>query len=301
MATFALVGFGELGSSLALGLGRSGAHTVRAYTRERSSPAAADALEDRLRASGAHRSASLLQALSGATAVLAVVPAGASREVVERCAPLLDAGAYYVDLTAAPIVDKQLGAALVADAGALYVDGAVLGTVAMSGFEVPVLVSGPGAQGWQALVAPEGLEVEVLEGPAGHATLLKLLRSVYMKGREALIVEMMLAARSYGLAERVAHSIQGPGERVSFPALAERVLCSLAVYAERRGDELLASSEVVRAAGVDPVVARAGAEALHRLAELELRDAFGRERPTDAEQVLAAIEERMGRPTARES
>ena len=295
LAVFAFIGFGELGSSLAEGLGHSGVHLVRAYMPERTQPAAATAAEDRLRRTGAHRSESLQEATAGAIAVLSVVPASASRAVAERCAPLLDADAYYVDLTAAAVADKQAGAALVAQAGALYVDGAVLGTVATSGFEVPIVVSGPGAYGWQALAESEGLVVEALDAPAGHATLLKLLRSVYMKGREALIVEMMLAARRYGLAERVAESIRGPGEQVPFTALAERVLCALAVHAERRADELLASSEVVRAAGVDPLLARAGSETLRRLAELELRDAFGRERPSDAERVLAAIDERSGR------
>jgi 3-hydroxyisobutyrate dehydrogenase-like beta-hydroxyacid dehydrogenase len=291
MATFAFVGFGELGSSLAEGLGHSGAHLVRVYTRERSQPAAVAALEDRLRRTGAHRSESLQEALADANAVLSVVPAGASREMAERCAPSLDAGSYYVDLTAAPVTDKQAGAALVAQAGGLYVDGAVLGTVATSGFQVPIVLSGPGAQGWRAMAESGGLVVEALDAPVGHATLLKLLRSVYMKGREALILEMMLAARRYGLAERVAESIQGPGEQVPFTALAERVLCALAVHAERRADELLASSEVVRASGIDPVITRAGSEVLRGLAGLELREAFDRERPSSGKEVLAAIEE----------
>jgi len=52
-----------------------------------------------------------------------------------------------------------------------------------------------------------------------------------MKGRDALILEMMLAARRYGLEDRVAESIKGPGETVPFTALAERVLCALAVHA----------------------------------------------------------------------
>ncbi len=291
MAIFAFIGFGELGSSLAEGLAHSGAHRLRAYAPERSQPvAAAVVVEDRLRRSGVSRCASLQETVADASVVLSVVPASASRSVVERCAALLDPGAYYVDLAPAPLVDKQAGAALVAQAGALYVDAAVLGTVAVSGFEVPILASGPGALGWQTLVNPEGLMVEAVDAPAGHATLLKLLRSVYMKGRDALIVEMMLAARHYGLEDRILESIQGPGEQVPFAALAERVLCALAVHAERRAEELLASSEVVRAAGIDPLSTRASAEVLHRLAALELRDAFARQRPSRGEDVLAMID-----------
>lgn len=294
MAVFTFIGFGELGSSLAEGLGRSGAHELRAYTPERSRPAAGAALEDRLRRAGTHRSTTLEEAVANATAVLSVVPASASRAVAERCAPSLDPGAYYVDFAPAPVADKEEGAALIAQAGALYVDAAVLGTVAASGFKVPILAGGPGARGWRALVDAEGLVVEAIDAPAGHATRLKLLRSVYMKGRDALIVEMMLAARRYGLEEQVADSIQGPGELVPFRALAERVLCALAVHSERRADELLASSEVVRSAGVDPVITRAGSEVLSRLAELELRERFD-QRPSSGNEVLAAIDELSNR------
>jgi 3-hydroxyisobutyrate dehydrogenase-like beta-hydroxyacid dehydrogenase len=297
MPVLAFIGFGELGTSLAEGLGRSGSNLLRAYTPERSQPAAVAALEARLARAAAQRSSSLKEALAGATAVLSVVPAGASLEVAERCAPLLSRGTYYVDLTAARVADKEAAAGLIEQVGGLYVDAAVLGTVATSGFAVPIVASGPGAHGWRALVEPEGLVVEVLDAPAGHATLIKLLRSVYMKGRDALIIEMMSAARRYGLEEPVARSIQGPGETVPFPALAERVLCALAVHAGRRADELLASSEVVRAAGVDPLITRAGSEVLRAVAELELRDVFHRERPSSGNDVLAAIDERSGRST----
>lgn len=295
MAVFAFVGFGELGSTLAARLGHSQKHEVRAYVPERSRPGAEAALATRLERAGVRQSRSLGELAAGATAVLSAVPGSAARDVVQRCAPVLPPGAYYVDLTAAPVAHKEEGAALVSAAGGRYVDAAVLGTIAASGFGVPIAASGPGAHGWQALVAPEGLGVDVLDAPAGHATLLKLLRSVYMKGRDALVVEMLLAAQHYGLERRVAESIAGPGERLPFPALAERVLCSLAVHAERRADELVASGDVVHEAGVEPVMARAAQEVLRGLAELGLRGAFDGERPADAGEVLARIKALSGR------
>jgi 3-hydroxyisobutyrate dehydrogenase-like beta-hydroxyacid dehydrogenase len=290
MAVFAIIGFGELGSSLAAGLGRSGKHEIRVYVRDRSGPGADAALATRIEQAGVRQSHYLGELAADATAILSAVPGSAAREVVRGCAPGLAPGVYYVDLTAAPVAHKREGAALVSAAGGRYVDAAVLGTVAASGFEVSIAASGPGAHGWQKLVAPEGLNVDVLDAPAGHATLLKLLRSVYTKGRDALVVEMLLAARHYGLEQRVAESIAGPGEEVPFPALAERVLSSVAIHAGRRGDELGASGDVVHEAHVEPVMARAAQEVLGRLAELGLRDAFDGKRPADAGEVLSRIE-----------
>jgi 3-hydroxyisobutyrate dehydrogenase-like beta-hydroxyacid dehydrogenase len=294
VTVFAFIGFGELGSSLAEGLARSGANVTRAYVPERSEPAAVTALESRLARSGTGRCRTLEEAVAGANAVLSVVPASAARTVAEQCAPLLAAGAYYVDLAATAVADKELAAVLVGHSESRYVDAAVLGTVAASGFAVPIVASGPGAEGWKKLVEREGLIVDVLDAPAGHATLLKLLRSVYMKGRDALIVEMMLAARHHGLEDHVARSIRGPGEEVAFDALAERVLCALAVHADRRADELAASGEVVRASGLDPVMSSAGSRVLRSLAALGLRDAFDHRRPSNGAAVLAMIEELSG-------
>jgi Domain of unknown function (DUF1932) len=111
---------------------------------------------------------------------------------------------------------------------------------------------------------------------------------------------MMLAARRYGLEERVAESVRGPGETVPFPALADRVLRALAIHAERRAQELRACGEVVAAAGVEPLGSRAAAEVLAGVADLGLREAFHRQRPSSGAEVLAAIDERSGRVQARE-
>ena len=252
-------------------------------------------MRERIESAGASQAGSLEDAVRGAACVLSVVPAGASAEVAERCLPLLDRGACFADLTAAAPEAKERAALAAAEAGVRYVDGAVLGTVAMSGHEVPIAAAGPGAAGFRDLVAPAGLRVEVVGDEPGQAARLKLIRSVYMKGRDALVLETMVAARRYGLEHAVAESIAGPGERVPFTDLAERVLKALAIHAGRRADELAASGELLREAGVDPVMAEAGAERLRRLAELGLREELGGERPEDAGAVLDAIERRAGR------
>ena len=287
--SIAVVGLGELGSTLAAGLGRSGA-AVRVFTRPRAGAEGRRAIEVRLAETGAVGCESLEGAARGAAAVLAAVPASASTDVALAGAPHLERGALYADLSAAAPADKRDAAAHVAASGALYVDAAVLGTVAMSGLGVPILASGPGAERFRELMAPLGMRVTAIDAPPGHASLVKLLRSVFMKGRDALVLEMVLAAQRYGLEDVVIDSIEGPGERVPFRALAERVLSALAVHAGRRADELAASSEVLADAGVAPVVTDASAERLRRLADSGIREAFGGERPGDAREVLRALE-----------
>jgi 3-hydroxyisobutyrate dehydrogenase-like beta-hydroxyacid dehydrogenase len=261
MKDVAFIGRGDLATALGQALGAS--HDVRYWSRRSGSP----------------------DFVSGAALVIAAVPGAAASEVFEQALPHLSADTLYVDLTAAAPELKEAAAAR----HELYADGAVLGTVATSGAAVPIAAAGPGAERFRELVSPAGLNVSVLEGPAGTAARLKLVRSVYMKGRDALVLEMMLAARKLGVEEEVARSIAGPGEQVPFTELSERVLRALAVHAGRRSQELESAAALLRELGVDPVLTEAGADRLRRIAGL--RERFGGERPPDGGATLDAAED----------
>jgi 3-hydroxyisobutyrate dehydrogenase-like beta-hydroxyacid dehydrogenase len=291
MVTFALIGFGELGRALAETLVGSGAR-VRAFSRSAGDPDRAATFRAVAEQSGADACASIVQALHEAQCVMSVVPGDVSTSVARECVQALEADALYVDLSSAPPEEKEAASELVARAGARYVDGAVLGTAAVSAGAVPILASGSGAEEWRELVVPYGLEVRAMDAPAGYAARVKLLRSVYMKGRDALIIEMLLAAHRYELTDAVLDSIGGPGEQIPFRALADRVMSGAAIHAERRAQELEASGNLVEQTGVSPLTARAAAERLRRFAALELSTVFGGERPAGAVPVLEAFEAR---------
>ena len=260
----AFIGYGELGS--VLGDALSQVHEVRAWSRS--------------------RPGSLEEAVAGAALVISAVPGSAAEDIADRVLPLLAPDVCFADLTAARPEAKERAARR----HALYADGAVLGTVAASGHEVPIAAAGGGAGRFRELVAPAGLRVEVLDGAAGTAARLKLVRSVYMKGRDALVLEMMLAARRLGVEDAVVRSIAGPGEQVPFADLSERVLRALAVHAGRRSEELGSSAELLRELGVEPTVTDAAAERLRRAGERGLRERFGGERPARGSDTLDALD-----------
>lgn len=288
MTRFAFVGFGQLAAEFACGLRKAGLEDIRVSTRTRPD-AAAEVLARRLEAAGV-RALPLAEAVDAADVVLAAVPLTAAAQVAEECAPMLREGCLYIDVAPRPPAAKAVSAALLAERAVLYVDAAVLGTVLTEGFSVPILASGPGALQFRDLVEPLGMSVTAVEGPPGRASLVKLLRTVYMKGRDALILEMLLAARHHGVEDLLLPTIGGTGERVPFPELAERVLCSLALHAERRADELIAAKSVVEKAAVEPLMIDASAERLRRMADLGLSEHFGGTRPRDIGAVLRAIE-----------
>lgn len=289
MRSVAFIGYGEFAHALAGGLGARGIE-LRAYVRPRLDPSSALARSDRMRSAGVRTADSVSDALAGADVVIAAVPGSAGRDVAEECARYLTRGQLYVDPTSS-LPDAKHGASeIVHRSSAEYVDVAVIGTVVTSGAQVPMLAAGAGAARWREEGCAAGLRITDVGGVAGDAALIKLLRTVFMKGRDALVLEMLLAAQRHGVLQAVLESIGGAGEQVTFPQLAERVMCSLAIYAERRADELADAASLLRDVGVEPLMAGAGENRLRQLAQLGLAQRFGGERPHDLQEVLDALE-----------
>jgi 3-hydroxyisobutyrate dehydrogenase-like beta-hydroxyacid dehydrogenase len=285
----AVVGFGEFGSAIGRGFAREGGADVFVFSR--ASTISAAMLAERAEAAGVTVCATIEEALDGADVVISAVPASAASEVARRCAGCLTKASLFVDVSPQLPEAKDADAVVLEGFGATYADVAIIGTVAADGFRTPMIVCGSGASAWREIATPLGIEVTTIEGPPGSASLVKLLRSIYMKGRDSLILELLLVTRAYGLDDTVVQSIAGAKEQVPFPDLVTRVMCSLAMHAERRADELAKSADIIEAVGLEPLVTRAGVERLQRFARLGLRERFAGDRPAALEDVLAAIDE----------
>jgi hypothetical protein len=92
---------------------------------------------------------------------------------------------------------------------------------------------------------------------------LKLLRSVFMKGLAAAVLESVEAARRRGADDWLRGEI---AEVVGEPLL-ERLLSGSVTHAERRQDEMDAAAAYLDELGVEPRVAAAAAGWLRQLAE----------------------------------
>ena len=128
-----------------------------------------------------------------------------------------------------------------------------------------MLVSGPAAQQFADLFGPLGTPVEVVSDEAGDAAALKLVRSVFMKGLAAAVVESMQAAEAMGRAAWLEREIEALIGR----QFLERALEGSRKHAARRVDEMEAARDLLLELGVEPLVATASAAQLAELANLE--------------------------------
>jgi 3-hydroxyisobutyrate dehydrogenase-like beta-hydroxyacid dehydrogenase len=250
VSSFAVLGLGEAGSRLASDLVSAGVE-VRGYD-----PASVSA------PGGVDRAGDAGSAASGAQVVLALTTASTALEAAESALRDLDAGAIYADLnTTSPALKRDI-AALAASAGALFADVALLGPVPARGLGTPALASGPGAQAFADVLGPLGMPVEVLSDRPGDAATLKLLRSVFMKGLAASVLESLRAAEAAGHRDW----LEGEIAAVIGEPLRERLVEGSRRHAVRRLEEMEAARELLLELGVEPRVAAASAAVLDELA-----------------------------------
>lgn len=246
----AVLGLGEAGSRLAADLVSAGIE-VRGFD-----PLPTAAPE------GVARADDPVSAVSGATVVLSLTAAATALPAAESALPGLRARALYADLnTGSPALKREL-AGLVGGAGVLFADVALLGPVPARGLETPALASGPGARTFADTLEPLGMPVEVLSDEPGDAATRKLLRSVFMKGLGASVLESLHAAEAAGQARWLEGEIAAV---IGLPLL-ERLVEGSRRHAARRVDELEAARELLGELGVEPRIAEASAAVLAELA-----------------------------------
>ena len=246
----AVLGLGEAGGRLAADLVSLGVD-VRGYDP---SPVRAP--------SGVVRADDAVSAVSEATFVLALTTAATALAAAESALPGLRADAVYADLNTASPALKSQTAALVAGAGARFADVALLGPVPARGLATPALASGPGAEAFADAFRPLGMPVDVVSDRPGDAATLKLLRSVFMKGLAASVLESLRAAEAAGRREW----LEGEIAAVIGEPLLERLVEGSRRHALRRVDEMHAARELLLELGIEPRIAAASADVLDELA-----------------------------------
>lgn len=268
MTRLGLIGVGEAGAAIGAGL-TAGGHTVLGYD---AMPAQ---VATRAAAAGVELVDSPAALAAACDVVICLTNAKTAVRVAAQVAPALGARHLYADWnSASPEVKRQV-AEVVGRSGARFVDGAVMAAVPPKRHQVPVLLSGPGADDFLAFGTPLGMNLEVLGDEPGQASAVKMFRSLLVKGLESLILECAVGAQSYGVTRRVLDSMAGSLPMHDWNELASYLMTRSVTHAERRASELDEVGDTLSAAGVEPLLARAGAERLRWLAERGVRDKVG--------------------------
>lgn len=244
----ALIGFGEAGSTFARAAGWGAAA---------SGWDVAPARQAALAEAGLRAAASPAEALAGAPLVLSLVTADAALGAAQDYAPCLTPGALWCDGNSVAPQTKRAAAQAIEAAGGRYVDMAVLAPVDPAGLAVPLLLAGPAADAAEAALRAAGFtQVRTVGSEVGRASAIKMIRSVMVKGIEALTDEMMAAAEAAGVADEVLASLDASERARPWAERAAYNRERMHTHGARRAAEMDESAKTLLALGVAPAMTR---------------------------------------------
>lgn len=249
----AVLGLGEAGTLYSAGFLAHGWQVTGFDPGDTATPAGVERFDD------------VASAVRDADLVLSLTSASVALQAATDAVPHLAAHSTYADMNAAPAQIKTETAAVIAAAGVDFADVAVVGSVPANGAATALVISGPGSTAAAAYFGQLGASVEDIAGLPGDASNRKLLRSAFMKGLGALIVESEEAARAAGAQQWV--RAQMAGELAGGFASVDRLHDGTVKHAARRSVEMAASVTLLDSIGVRPVLAAATTEVHRALAD----------------------------------
>lgn len=285
------IGFGEAAQAFVEGFGGAPPGRVMGYDRKTDLPETRNSKMAEFAAAGVQAFEALAGALAEADIVISVVTADQSLDVARAAAALIRPKARFYDLNSVSPSTKRAARDALEAAGARYVDVAVAAPVRPALLRVPLLVSAD-ADGEAATeeLSSLGFNARFIAGGVGRASAIKMIRSIMIKGVEALTAECLLSAYAAGVEDEILASLDGSFPGFDWTRRGDYNLDRMLVHGARRAAEMVESAQTAAELGLGGEMAAATAAWQARIAALDLSP------PDTLDQKARAILTALGKP-----
>ena len=255
----AFIGMGEAAGAFITGWGADRAGEITAFDIKTTVPATAPDIVRRAAGYGITQCNTLTDAVSDADVVFSTVTADQAITAARAAAPVMKQGAYFLDMNSCAPASKQVSAGIMAEHDVRYVDVAVMEPVYPKQLDVPLLISGQWSGDVLDILAQLSLNFRILEGAVGRASSIKMVRSIMVKGLEALTAECALAAHAADVMEEVFPSLRDGHPNIDVQQRATYNFERSMTHGIRRAAEMDEVAKMVADLGLPNDLARATA------------------------------------------
>ncbi|MCC5989670.1 MAG: NAD(P)-dependent oxidoreductase [Pararhodobacter sp.] len=285
----ALIGFGEAARAFVAGFGNNRPAQLQSFDRKTTMAATRAGIEAAFGAHGVTGAPGPAEALAGAQLALCLVTADQALAAASAAAPHLPRGCWWFDGNSCAPQTKQQAAEIITRAGGRYVDMAIMAPVHPGGIEVPICLSGPDADTAAAVLRSLGFSPQPVGAQVGAASAIKMIRSVMIKGIEALSAECFLAAHRAGVEAQVLASLGASDPALNWPARGAYNLERMLLHGARRAAEMREAVRTLQGLGLPAGMSAACVDWQESLAALNLAT-DDRVLSTLAKRILAALD-----------
>jgi 3-hydroxyisobutyrate dehydrogenase-like beta-hydroxyacid dehydrogenase len=286
----AFIGFGEVGYTFSKELNKVGAN-VMVYDILLENPEKCEEMKRRILDSGC-RPGSLEEVLDECRYILSAVVTQEAINAARECVPFLNKNHIYLDLNStSPSIKVELKD-IIEETGAHFVEGAILGAIGATGFRTRIFTGGSKGKDVADYLNRFGMNVYYYSPEIGKASMFKMLRSIFSKGIEVLLLEMLVAGKRAGIDEDLWSDISEFMSSKSFDKIAANWIESHAVAHNRRYHEMLQVIETMEEIGIEPVLTKKTASYFKRSIDMKMKDSFS-SRPSHYNEVIEFIESKL--------
>ena len=284
----AFLGFGEAATAFVQGLSGSVDFQGSAFDIKLKDPRQRGSIEANCETLGIASCGSPCGAVSGVHAVFSLVTADQAVDAAMSVSGCLEGRPWYFDCNSCSPTAKLRAEEVIRDGGGKYVDTAVMAPVHKSLHRTPLLISGPDAAEAALFLGSLDMSATVVGDQVGRASTAKLARSVFVKGREAIMIECLLTARKAGVEGPVLASLSETFPEVDWHNLAGSLVGRMQVHGQRRAEEMTAAVELVRELGLPGPMSAGAADWQRRIGTLDA-DSSESDPGGTLDRVLAAL------------
>jgi 3-hydroxyisobutyrate dehydrogenase-like beta-hydroxyacid dehydrogenase len=277
-ARLGLLGYGEAGQAMAESLAARTGQPVTVYDRREIAAGA-----------GAMHCADMAGLAASAEMIFSLVTADQSSAAAEALAPHLTDQHIVLDGNSVSPGTKKHNAGLLAPSRACYVDLAIMAPILPRGHRTPMLIAGP-QQGRVAAML-EGLDFAFswVDSEIGKASIVKMLRSILIKGAESIITEAVSAAEGLGIGDEILASAGKTLGIADLAGLADYMMERAALHGRRRAAEMREVAKTLEELGLSNIMASAIARHQDMIADMDLPASFADKAPPADRKILAPL------------
>ena len=283
------IGYGEAAFNISLGLGREGISGIRATDAMMHHEVMGKQVHSRAQEAGVTLVDTNQEIAQWADVVFAAVPSSFTMDVCNDVKACLRPGQVYVDVSASTPTVKEAIWEAIKDTGVLFADAAMLGSLPKDKHQVPITASGNGAAKFYELMTPYGMKITLAGEKAGSASAIKLVRSIFMKGIAALMIDTMQAADAYGVSSEIVASLSKSLDGIPFTSHLDRIVTGTALHCTRRAAELKGSVAMQEEAGLNPEMTLASKHGHEALEKYEFAKRYVDNKPSGWQEIIEAI------------
>ncbi len=269
-----LIGYGEVGRLLAEDLRAQGLH-VCAYDSKLGTTADAQTMREHAHGLSVVLFDTHAQVCKRSDLLICAVTASQTLAAAQACAQHILQRAFFLDVNSASPGSKLAAAALIDNAGARYVEAAVMTSVPPHRIKVPILLGGAHAAALLPVLNSLGFNAKLSSDKLGFASATKMSRSIMVKGMEAMVIESLTTARHYGVEDAVIASLYETFPGIDWEKQAAYFFQRVIEHGRRRSEEMREVAVTVQEAGLTPWLAQASADRQAHMADVADAGVFG--------------------------